>query len=230
MFKRQTSLRIRKAHRFLGLFTGIQFLFWTISGIYFSWTNIDDIHGNSYKNKSYEKSSFSNLKSPSELQLKDAVSSIELRTINNEPYYWVNNHQLFNARTGVYKDGISKKEAISIAEKRMQPDLIILDASLITKAGSHHEYRKKLLPAYVVSFKHHQHLKAYVSVADGKFQTVRHRSWRWFDFLWMTHTMDYQGRDNFNTLILRAFSLLGLLTVLSGFVLWMTTKPLRRKK
>ena len=33
----------------------------------------------------------------------------------------------------------------------------------------------------------------------------------------MTHTMDYQGRDNFNTIVLRAFSLLGLITVLSGF-------------
>ena len=41
----------------------------------------------------------------------------------------------------------------------------------------------------------------------------------------MTHTMDYEGRDNFNTLLLRAFSLLGLLTVLSGFVLWYISSP-----
>ena len=64
---------------------------------------------------------------------------------------------------------------------------------------------------------------------------VRHRSWRWFDFLWMTHTMDYEGRDNFNTIVLRAFSLLGLITVLSGFLLWYTSSPsikklLKRKK
>jgi len=35
--------------------------------------------------------------------------------------------------------------------------------------------------------------------------------------------MDYEGRDNFNTIILRAFSLLGLITVFSGFLLWFTT-------
>jgi predicted RND superfamily exporter protein len=41
----------------------------------------------------------------------------------------------------------------------------------------------------------------------------------------MTHTMDYEGRDDFNTTVLRAFSLLGLLTVFSGFLLWFTSSP-----
>ena len=44
-------------------------------------------------------------------------------------------------------------------------------------------------------------------------------------FLWMTHTMDYEGRDNFNTITLRAFSLLGLITVISGFTLAIVTTP-----
>jgi hypothetical protein len=56
-----------------------------------------------------------------------------------------------------------------------------------------------------------------------------HRDWRWFDFLWMTHTMDYQTRDDFNTLLLRSFSLLGLITVLSGFVLWGVSSPTIRR-
>jgi uncharacterized iron-regulated membrane protein len=38
-------LQIRKTHRYLGLFIGIQFLLWTLSGLYFSWSNLDDIHG-----------------------------------------------------------------------------------------------------------------------------------------------------------------------------------------
>lgn len=41
----RTINRFRKANRFLGVFIGIQFLFWTISGLYFSWTNLDEIHG-----------------------------------------------------------------------------------------------------------------------------------------------------------------------------------------
>jgi hypothetical protein len=46
----------------------------------------------------------------------------------------------------------------------------------------------------------------------------------------MTHTMDYQGRDNFNTLLLRAFSLLGLITVLSGFALAFVTSSWEKRK
>jgi len=38
-------------------------------------------------------------------------------------------------------------------------------------------------------------------------------------FLWMTHFMYYEGRDNFNTIVLRAFSVIGFITVLSGFLL-----------
>jgi hypothetical protein len=50
---------------------------------------------------------------------------------------------------------------------------------------------------------------AYVDAQSGIFKKVRHESWRWFDFLWMGHTMDYQGRDDFNNLLLRVFSLFG---------------------
>ena len=45
----------------------------------------------------------------------------------------------------------------------------------------------------------------------------------------MTHTMDYNTRDDFNTTLLRAFSLMGLVTVLSGFVLWYISSPTLRR-
>jgi len=44
----------------------------------------------------------------------------------------------------------------------------------------------------------------------------------------MFHIMDYRTRDNFNHLLLQSFSLFGLLTVLSGFVLWAVTSPTLR--
>ena len=42
-FKQRLALKIRKAHRYLGIFLGIQFIFWTLSGLYFSWTDINEI-------------------------------------------------------------------------------------------------------------------------------------------------------------------------------------------
>ena len=223
--KRKVSLKIRKAHRYLGIFLGIQFLFWTISGLYFSWTNLDEIHGDHYKNLDYEPLSFENLISPSLIKIKESINSLEIRDINKKPYYFINKKWLYSARTGVRKNELTKDEALYIADKYMKKGLVVKSIEKITKVGKHHEYRKKLLPAYVISYKSDDGLKAYVSILDAKFQSVRHRSWRWFDFLWMTHTMDYEGRDNFNTITLRAFSLLGLITVLSGFTLAFVTTP-----
>ncbi|MBT8323971.1 MAG: PepSY domain-containing protein [Winogradskyella sp.] len=229
MVNRHTALKIRKTHRYLGLFLGIQFLFWTISGLYFSWTNIDEIHGDHFKKLNYQPKAFNSLISPSQLDAPEGVSTIELRDIGNIPYYWVNNKQLYNAIDGSPKNSITVDEALYIVKNHMKSGLEVESVEQITETGKHHEYREKLLPAYVISYTTDEALKAYVSVKDGKFQTVRHRAWRWFDFLWMTHTMDYEGRDNFNTLVLRAFSFLGLITVLSGFLLWYTSSLSIRK-
>lgn len=229
MVNRHTALKIRKTHRYLGLFLGVQFLIWTISGLYFSWTNIDDIHGDHFKNLDYQPQAFSNLISPSNLNVSEGVNTIELRDIDNTPYYWINKKQLYNAIDGSLKNSITQDEALDIAKNYIKEGLEVESVEEIDEVGKHHEYREKLLPAYVISYKTDQDLKAYVSIKDGKFQTVRHRSWRWFDFLWMTHTMDYEGRDNFNTTVLRAFSLLGLITVLSGFLLWYISSPTIRK-
>lgn len=228
MVKRQTALKFRKAHRYLGLFLGIQFLMWTISGIFFSWTDIDEIHGNQYLQEPVEKAAFKNLISPTEIMVA-AITSLELREIAGEPYYWINHNQLFNANTGSIKTEISELEALQVAKRNMLPKLKVKSIERIEEVGSHSEYRGRPLPAYAISYETPENIKAYVAVKDGSFQTLRHRDWRWFDFLWMTHTMDYEGRDNFNTVVLRVFSLLGLITVLSGFLLWYTSSPTIRK-
>jgi len=212
--------KIRKIHRYLGVFIGLQFIMWTVSGLYFSWTDIDKIHGDNFKNINYKPKSFNNLISPSNIEGNVEVTSIDLREINGLPFYWVNRNKLFSATTGKLKEGISENEALALAKNHMNKELEVKNIELITETNKHHEYRERLLPAYVISYNHNDDVKAYVSVNDGRFQTVRHRDWRWFDFLWMTHTMDYEGRDNFNTTLLRIFSLLGILSVLSGFVLW----------
>jgi Asp-tRNA(Asn)/Glu-tRNA(Gln) amidotransferase C subunit len=226
MINRKTSLRIRKTHRYLGIFLGLQFLMWTISGLYFSWTDIDEIHGDHFKKES-EPSVFEDLNALSNLNEK--VYALELKEIAGEPYYWVNESKLIHARSGAYKPGISEEEALAIAHQHMKDELIVSEVHLIDETDAHHEYRGRDLPAYVISYTSDDKVTAYVSVKDGSFQTVRHRDWRWFDFLWMTHTMDYETRDDFNTTVLRAFSLLGLITVCSGFLLWGVSSPTVRK-
>ena len=54
MFSRSKSgtYRARQIHRWLGLFIGIQFIAWTVGGLYFSWTDLDEIHGDHLQNPS----------------------------------------------------------------------------------------------------------------------------------------------------------------------------------
>lgn len=223
--QRKTAFTIRKTHRYLGIFIGIQFLFWTTSGLYFSWTDLNEIHGDHFKKEHVHHNAFTDLRSPSDVVLKGEIHSMTLKEIAGEPYYWINQSKLINAKTGTLKEGITQQEAVTIAGKHMKSGLEIEDVEKITSTGNHHEYRGKPLPAWVISFNTPQNIKAYVSVKDGSFQTLRHRDWRWFDFLWMTHTMDYEGRDDFNNILLRAFSVLGLITVFSGFLLWFISSP-----
>jgi hypothetical protein len=96
--------------------------------------------------------------------------------------------------------------------------------------GAHHEFRAQPLPAWAVRFGDDEGATAYVPAETGQVTRIRNDRWRAFDFLWMLHTMDYAGRDDFNNVVLRRFSVLGLVTVGSGFVLFALTAPgLRRR-
>ena len=225
---RKTQVLIRKSHRYLGLFLGLQFIFWTVSGLYFSWTDIDAIHGDDYRIQP-PSNGFEDLLTSDSLFSQLTISKIALRDLKGIPHFWINDSELYNASSGEKRQGISQEEALYVADQNMIPELIYKSVELIVSSDAHHEYRGRPLPAYAVNYKHPDAITAYISYADGGFQTVRHRDWRWFDFLWMTHTMDYQSRDNFNTTLLRVFSLLGLITVLSGFVLFVVSSPTIRK-
>jgi hypothetical protein len=227
----QTINKFRKTHRFLGIFIGIQFLFWTLSGLYFSWTNLDEIHGEQYR-KAPEKVVFNTLIALNSLENKAKLSieSLELKTIGKDPFYWINDGDLYDATTGNKLDLISEKNALEVIQHNILDQYVVEKIERIDSVSEHDEYRGRSLPAYKVWLSGEGNPIAYVSARDGSFQRIRHRRWRWFDFLWMTHTMDYEGRDNFNTLTLRVFSFLGLITVMSGFALAFVTSKRRKKE
>ena len=215
---------VRKAHRWISVFVGVQLLMWTASGLYFSWTDIDDIHGDQFLSPASQTTTLRALTMlDSELQ----VSELAVRFIDERPYLWVNRNTLIDPESGDVKPGVSREEAERIARRHIKDEYDLTGISLLTEVGSHHEYRGRPLPVWAVTFEGPQELTAYVAERDGSFQRVRHQSWRIFDFLWMLHTMDYENRDDFNNGLLRAFSLFALVVVLSGLVLFYLS---RRKR
>lgn len=64
----------------------------------------------------------------------------------------------------------------------------------------------------------------------GTVQKFRNSKWRIVDFLWMMHTMIYKSRDHIGNWLLRAFSIFGLVTVVSGFALFFVSAKWGRKR
>lgn len=227
----------------MGLFIGVQFLLWTAGGLYFSWSNLDDIHGDHLKRPAAALSASLSLVSPA-VSLKalqqrgvDSVKSVLLIELNGQPVYQITypimngthavlHTQLADAHTGNLRPSLNQMEAVALAQQRFAGSSAVDRVEYLTSTSGHHEYREKPLPAYAVTFRQPAHATVYVAAELGTVQSVRTDPWRVFDLLWMLHTMDYQGRDDINNNLLRGFSVLGLLTILSGFVLYFVSSPL----
>ncbi|RDV13119.1 hypothetical protein DXT99_21105 [Pontibacter diazotrophicus] len=244
---RRTHLRIRRAHRYLGLLTGIQFIFWTLGGLYFSWSDIDEIHGDFQRKAPANFSSQMPLASPAQvlaqLPQADSVKSVRLVEVLGEPVYQVvyfASHQgeaipqtqLAVAQAGTLRGSLTEREAVQMARNSFSEEVEVQQVEYLTagQVGKHHEYRESPLPAYAVTMQHPTNTTVYVASERGEVTKFRNNKWRMFDFLWMLHTMDYQGRDNFGNLLLRLFSVVGMVTILSGFVLYFVSSKGNRRK
>lgn len=243
----------RKIHRYLGVVLGVQFLMWTIGGLYFSWNNIDKVHGDHLRKDRQYLSANSKLVSPGliveNLKKKthvDSLLSVQLIEISDKPVYQIRyfsesslkslsdelsviKTQLADAETGKLRPSLNKKEAIKIVKNNVIEPIEIAEIEYLTTVGTHHEYRGRPLPAWAIVLNKPSNSTVYVSAELGTFEAIRHNQWRVFDFLWMLHTMDYQGRDNFGNILIKTFSVFGLVTVLSGFVLYFVSSPSVRK-
>ena len=130
----KTSYLIRRTHRYLGVLLGIQFLMWTIGGLYFSWSNMDEIHGDFQKKAPPQYKADLDFISPSvavkNLKTKveiDSILNIALIDVLGKPTYRIEflhdghhkMYQLADAQTGALRDPLSIDEATALAKKQI---------------------------------------------------------------------------------------------------------------
>ncbi|CAN5594769.1 hypothetical protein BH24ACI3_BH24ACI3_10630 [soil metagenome] len=245
MARRNYKHYIRRTHRYLGLCIGIQFIFWTVGGLYFSWTKIEEVRSEQVRAKQapvpLPPDLLSGNLSPSNYLPSGAnadLASFHIVNILGEAHYFLpytteageEGSILVRFSDGEKRGPISESEAREVAKAAMTETSAIGSVELIELGGvsKHHEYRGAPLPAYAVTFEGPESYTVYVSANDHQVRAVRSNTWRIFDFLWMLHTMDFEGRDNFNNYLLRAFSIFGIVTIMSGFLLFfVSSKRLR---
>lgn len=236
----------RKIHRSLGLVIGVQFLFWTIGGMYFAFSDLDEIHGD-HQRKHVMLKNYDSIVSPSlvltkikEIYSIDSLESLKLISILDKPVYQIIYHhdhmgsmqmaQLADAMNGDLLPPLTKEQGLALAQEHFNTNATVKSVTYLDKVNRHHEYREKPLPAWAITFDHPSNTTVYVSANLGTVESFRNSKWRVFDFLWMLHTMDYTSRDNFSNILLRAFSIFGLATITSGFILFFSTRVRKNKK
>ena len=233
----------RKIHRWLGIVVGIQLLLWTGSGLFFALNPIEKVRGETEQVEPAFLGADLGLASPSEAlaELREIygeveVGSVLLRSHLGTSVYEISFRKdgvahwaLADASSGRLRDAVGRDEAIelALADFAIPSEIASVEHLRVVEADS--EYRGRPLPAYRIDFDHPLGTRIYVSADRGIVTARRNDRWRLFDFLWMFHVMDYQARDDFNTIVLQLASALGLVTVLSGFVLAGATSPRLRR-
>lgn len=121
---------------------------------------------------------------------------------------------------------LAAKDAIALGNSRtdLRPD----SADWVDVEVLGAEYRGRELPLWRVYQAADPALVAYIDAYSGEVVAIRSTQWRWWDFLWSLHIMDYDDRDDIGTWLLKLFSVLALLTAVAGLGLyWLIPKRLR---
>jgi len=228
---------IRKTHRWLGLVAAIQLLIWTGSGLLFSIVPIDDVRGSHLLQAPPTlRLGYVRLISPSSLvtQHKElamlSLGKIQLQQRLYTPIYIAkleDNWLIYHAETAEKLEPLTETEARSIASN--STELPILSATWVTEASRGSEYRDGELPAWKIKLKGVDETNLWIGANSGKISAIRTNTWRLYDFLWSLHIMDYVDRDNFNSWLLRTFALLGVITIVSGVLLFFISAKQRKQ-
>ena len=190
-------------------------MLWTISGIYFAFNKIELIRGEQYL-------------------LEQEISDVSLDEMKNT----------FNAKnlsilkrldqwilrvedgSGVYYTDLNGNKLTSLTREQVklavkgQTSLTPVNVTRITSSSEGSEFRGRELPLFKVTTASEEEVNVYVDAVSGEVKAIRSDSWRWWDLLWSLHIMDYRERENIDNFLLKIFSILALISSLSGITLF----------
>ena len=192
---------VRKIHRYLSIFIAIQLLLWTVSGIYFAFNKIEMVRGEQYR-----------LPLDTEYRIFKRLGEEIIETNENGLKTYLTHPDKLPVKN------LLPEEAITIAKEKTS--LIPIEVSFIEKEERGVEYRGRRLPIYKISTDTKNGINIYLDPITGDIAAIRSDSWRAWDLLWALHIMDYQDRDNINNILLKIFSVLALISSITGIILF----------
>jgi len=208
---------VRNTHKYLSFFISVQLFLWTVSGIYFAFNKIELVRGEQYRLTESFPINFNEVNfSRSDVQQVKAVNRLGEIIFVVSSSMGVEYLDAFGTPVGK----LNKNEAFQIvsASSTLKP----IDLEEITESSKGSEFRGRDLPLFKVTSLNDKDKKInlYLNVFSGEITAVRSLQWRIWDLMWGFHIMDWQTRDKINNIFLKIFSILALVSSISGILLF----------
>jgi uncharacterized iron-regulated membrane protein len=227
----QLAFWVRRAHKWIGLVIGVQALLWMISGLYMVVVPLEVIHGDHLAHVPTERlnPSAARISQASLHEAYPGITAVRMKNLLGKEVYEVKQGKqtsLVDAVSGEKISPLDRDQIIALADAAYVGEGSIKGVEWVTKAPQ--EVGARPVPLWAVHYDEPGQTTLYFSPYTGDLVARRHELWRWFDFLWMFHIMDYEERENVNNTLLRTASITGLLFAISGA--WLLFYSLNRRK
>lgn len=229
----------RLGHRWLALVIGAQLLLWTASGLFMTAVDIDFIHGDSLvRDVASTLPSGVPLASIETLRAgRDDIVALRLRTLPDDgqrvyELERIGRRELVDAATGRTLAPLSPSRVRALARAYYAGHGQVARVRMLgADEDIPAEIRGRRAPLWRVDFDDWLETTFYLHPDTGSLVTRRHRLWRWYDFLWSLHIMDYREREHVDNVLLRVVAPLALTTVaFGGWLAFFSFAFLRRRR
>lgn len=230
--------RLYALHRWISAIALVQLAIWVGSGLFFAAMPMTRVKGTPVEGANLTPLADEDAFVPPGVVLRELagrgpVTKLELVGTPRGPFYRGKAGAARfrrGARTGEERS-VDEREAREIAQ-RDQPGSPPVNDAVLIEQDANIEYRDRPLPAWRVRLDDDAGTVVYVDAITGEVTARRNDVWRIYDFLWSLHIMDYRGRESFNHPLLIGAAALGILTAVSGGILWATrfVRWIKRRK
>ena len=212
-----------RIHYWAGLILALQIVLWMASGVVMSWFQLSLVRGE-HALAPPPPSALPSLEAAAPAlaaaQNMGPIISAEIRSWLDRTVIEVTRPEgaraLYDLQTAQPLSPLSRENAERVANADFTGPEPIEQLALMDTPP--HEYRGSR-PVWRADFADGLHTRLYISPETGEVVARRNWVWRFYDFFWMLHIMDYQERENFNNPLIKGAALAGLVFTLSGVAL-----------
>ncbi|MGA9581676.1 MAG: PepSY domain-containing protein [Allosphingosinicella sp.] len=218
---------LRRIHKWIGLFLGLQFVIWAVSGATMALLDMDEVAGGkkpAARTVPIALPAASSWPKVRESLAGQAITGVAVRSLLDRHVFEVTTAagvRLFDASDG-RPVAVDRPLARKVAQASYKGSGKVVAVEPLRKLEL--AVREHRLPIWRVDFADEANSSFYVSGETGTLLERRNDTWRIWDFVWMLHNMDYVNRTSFNhpLIVVMAFGIIWL--AISGFWLLFRTK------